>query len=424
MRDNVNIELQGTVKAIANSYGAGAFYGIIRCLDSGLSNASITGAGTIDGNSTNQIANTQASNIFLPVTLNVNISGISSINANGMGIQFVQPSYPTLGATSTGCSIENCFVNNCSNIGIQISHTLFARISNNSVTTCTNNGIDVYGDVGTVVADNGVISIVGNVIGGVLTGVFVETSNRVSVSGNSINGTTYGIKTNRVNGQPNTIAVVGNTIANTQYGVSDSGDNGGILISSNSISLFSVAGVQLGVGSGNVSYVTLINNMFSPSTTTTNIVAVAGTQVSFNIFRQNYLTDASHNSANLIVNTASTTVSCTFELPMNLGTSQPVRITYAPTVTASGGTATITVPANTTGNITIKSTSGGSNYSIWTGVFVSSQAGTAVSQITSTYVVGVNNVASVTASTSTFVITITFAATGSAGVWSGWIDYL
>lgn len=425
MRDNVDIDLQGTVKAISGSYGAGAFYGMVRCLDTGLSNASITGSGTIDGNRANQIANTQASNIFLPVTYNVNISGISCINANGMGIQFVQPSYPTVGATSTACSIENCFVNNCTNIGIQISHTLFARISNNTITTCTNNGIDIYGEAGTSVADNGVISVIGNVIGGVLVGVFVETSNRVSVSGNSINGTTYGVKTNRINGQPNTIAIVGNTIANTQYGVSDTGDSGGILISSNSVSVFTTAGVQLGAGTtGNVSYVTLTNNVFSPSTTTTNIVAIAGSQASFNIFRQNYLTDGSHNSANLIVNTATTTAGCTFELPITLTVIQPVKETYAGGATTSGGTATITVPANKAGKIVIKSTSGGSNYSIWTGVFVSSTTGTAVAVSTSTFVAGQNNVASVTASTSTFVITITFAATGSAGTWSGWAEYL
>ena len=188
LRDNVHLVIDGTIKVKNGSYGAGAFYGAIRSLDIGISNASITGVGIIDGNKANQVASVQCSNIYLTCVFNVVVDGIYSVNANGMGIQLIPPaslpSPPIGGATThTACAVQNCFVNNVTNIGIQISHGLYCNISENRITTCVNNCIDIYGDDGTVSPDNGITSINGNTVGAGLVGVFVETSKRVSEIG-------------------------------------------------------------------------------------------------------------------------------------------------------------------------------------------------------------------------------------------------
>jgi hypothetical protein len=420
---NVNLVIQGTVQVINNCYGAGSFYGAIRSLDSGLSGASITGTGTINGNSSNQTASTQCSNIYLVCSFNVVVDGIYSVNANGMGIQLV----PVTNLTHAACAVQNCFVNNCTNIGIQVSHGLFCTISGNRITTCTNNGIDIYGDNGTTAPNDGVISIANNTVGGALVGIFVETSSRTSVVGNSLDGNSAtGIATNRINGAPFDIVVSGNTISNTPTGISDTGDTGGILISNNFIGSFSGYGLVLGgtaaASSGNISYVNAFGNVFTPSATTTPVIIVGGYQASFNIVRGNYCTDGSHVTADLVVNVATISTGNTLELPVLDTIVQPVRQVFVGTST-SGGTATITIPAGTAGKLVVKSSSGGSNYSIWSGSFVSTGSGAAVASDSSTFVAGQNNITSITASVSTQVLTINFAATGAAGNWNAWMDY-
>lgn len=418
MLDNVHLVIDGTIKVKNNAYGAGAFYGAIRSLDTGLSNASITGVGTINGNKANQTASVQCSNIYLTCSFNVVVDGIYSVNANGMGIQLV----PVTGSTHTACAVQNCFVNNVTNIGIQVSHGLYGNISENRITTCVNNCIDIYGDDGSVSPDNGIMSINGNTVGSGLVGVFVETSKRVSVVGNAIDGCTTGVAVNRINGAPSIISISGNTVSNCATGVSNTGDTGGVLISNNFIN-FTGYGLVLGgtavAVSGNVSYTNAFGNVFSPTSSTAPIIIIGGYQASFNIVRENYYTAT---STALYSNVAAVNVNNTVELPKFDQVVQPIKQIFGG-LSTSGGTATLTLPSDAGGKLVIKSSAGGSNYSVWSGSFVSSGAGAAVNQDSTTYVAGSNNIASVVANPANFTVTITFAATGAGGTWNAWAEY-
>ena len=418
LRDNVDLVIDGTLKVKDNAYGVGAFYGAIRSLDAGLANASITGTGTINGNKANQTASVQCSNIYLTCLFNVVVNNINSVSANGMGIQLV----PVTGSTHTACAVQNCFVNDVTNIGIQVSHGLYCNISENRITTCTNNCIDIYGDDGTASPDNGITSINGNTVGGGLVGVFVETSKRVSVVGNAIDGCTAGIAVNRINGAPAVISISGNTISACATGISNTGDTGGILISNNFIA-FTAYGLVLGgvtvALAGNVSYTNAFGNVFSPATSIIPIIIIGGYQASFNMVRENYYVGT---STALYSNVAAVNVTNTVELPKFDQVIQPVKQLYSGTST-SGGTATLTLPSGAGGKLVIKSSAGGSNFSVYSGSFVSNGTGAAVNQDSTTFVAGSNTIASVTANPANFTVTITFAATGSAGTWNAWIEY-
>jgi hypothetical protein len=425
--DNVHLVIDGTLKVKNSAYGAGAFYGAIRSLDSGLTNASITGLGTVDGNKANQVASAQCNNIYLSCLFNVVVDGIYSVNANGMGIQLVPPaSLPSapVGAvkTHTACAVQNCFVNNVTNIGIQVSHGLYGNISENRITTCTNNCIDIYGDDGTVSPDNGIMSINGNTVGGGLVGVFIETSKRVSVVGNAIDGCTTGVAVNRINGAPAVISISGNTISGCATGISNTGDTGGVLISNNFLA-FTSYGLVLGgttvAVSGNVSYTNAFGNVFSPGSSTAPIIIIGGYQASFNIVRENYYVAT---STALYSNVASVNVNNTVELPKFDQVVQPVKQIYNGTST-SGGTATITVPALSAGKLVIKSSAGGAYYSVWSGSFISNATGVTVAQDSTGFITTGNNIASVAGSAGTLVVTITFAASGSSGTWNAWAEY-
>jgi hypothetical protein len=427
LRDNVHLVIDGTLKVKNSAYGAGAFYGAVRSLDVGISNASITGVGTIDGNKANQVASNQCSNIYLTCIFNVVVDGIYSVNANGMGIQLIPPaSLPSAPvgavATHTACAVQNCFVNNVTNIGIQISHGLYGNISENRITTCVNNCIDIYGDDGTVSPDNGIMSINGNTVGGGLVGVFIETSKRVSVVGNAVDTCTIGIAINRINGAPAVISISGNTVSGCATGISNTGDTGGVLISNNFIN-FTGFGLVLGgttvAVSGNVSYTTAFGNVFAPTTSTAPLIIVGGYQASFNIVRENYYVAT---STALYSNVAAVNVNNTIELPKFDQVVQPVKQVFGGAST-SGGTATLTLPSDAGGKLVIKSSAGGSNHSVWSGSFVSSGTGAAVNQDSTTFVAGSNNIASVVANPANLTVTITFAATGSGGTWNAWAEY-
>jgi hypothetical protein len=427
LRDNVHLVIDGTLKVKNSAYGAGAFYGAIRSLDVGISNASVTGVGTINGNKANQVASNQCSNIYLTCLFNVVIDGIYSVNANGMGIQLIPPaSLPSapVGAvtTHTACAVQNCFVNNVTNIGIQVSHGLYGNISENRITTCTNNCIDIYGDDGTVSPDNGIMSINGNTVGGGLVGVFIETSKRVSVVGNAVDACTIGIAINRINGAPAVISISGNTVSGCATGISNTGDTGGVLISNNFIN-FTAFGLVLGgttvAVAGNVSYTNAFGNIFAPTTSTAPLIIVGGYQASFNIVRENYYVA---NSTVLYSNVAALNVNNTIELPKFDQVIQPVKQVFSG-LSTSGGTATFTVSGSTAGKLVIKSSAGGAWNSVWSGSFVSSATGVAVAQDSTGFIVTGNNIASVVGSAGTLVITITFAASGSGGTWNAWTEY-
>jgi hypothetical protein len=421
-RNNVTLQIDGVIKLKTGVNIGSTLAAVITGPDVGLTNFQITGSGTVDGNVSNVTAS-QTMGIYLPCVDSVTTSNISVINTPYLGVQYVTALPYVAGYAFTNGIITGLTVKNTGSIGIQASHSTHNLvIANNTIDTCGDNCIDVYGNNSTTTADAGVISITGNTCYAGLAGIFPETSANVNVTGNSVYSCTFGVKANRVNGAPRNIAIVGNTFGACATGASVTGDTGGVFITGNTFDKFTSEGIQLG-GSANVSYVVATNNTFNPYATTTNVITITGTVASFNIIRQNYLLDASHNASNLILNTASTSTANTIEPLMNVNDVQPVLKTYTGGASASGGTATITIPSLSAGRLLIKSTAAGSNYSVWTGSFVSSGTGTAVIQDNKTFVAGVNNIASVAASTSTFVITITFAATGSPGTWNAWVEY-
>ena len=421
LKNNVTLQIDGTIKVKANAYGAGAFYGAIRTLDVGASNVKITGTGYIDGNKANQTASVQCNNVYLLAVNNVTIDGISSINANGQGIQITA----VTGSTITDVSVYNTVVKNANGIGIQVSRCGGNLvIADNLVDTTTDNCIDVYNENGTVSPDTGNIAITGNTVISGLTGIFPETTRNCVVSGNSAYNCTTGYAANRINGAPSNLRFTGNIASACATGFAISGDTTGVTVSDNSVELFTAAGVQLGAGAGNVSYVIVKDNTFKANSSTVNIISIVGTTASYLTIRDNFILDAGHNSANLVSNTATTTTFSTIEYPFQIvNRLYPVIQGFRGT-TASGGTNVITVPALKAGKLTIKSSAGGAWHSIWDGVFVSNATIVQIAQQSTTFVAPGNNVSSVTVTGASLDITITWAASGAAGVYDAWIEYL
>jgi len=421
LKNNVVLQIDGTLKVKSNVYGVGAFYGAIRTLDVGVSNVKITGTGFIDGNKANQIASVQCNNIYLIAVSNVTIDGISSINANGQAIQITA----VTGSTITDVSVHNTVVKNANGIGIQVSHCGGNLvIADNLVDTTADNCIDVYNENGTVSPDTGNIAITGNTVISGLTGIFPETTRNCIVSGNSAYNCTAGYASNRINGAPSNLRFTSNIASACATGFAISGDTTGVTVSDNSVELFTAAGVQLGAGAGNVSYIIVKDNTFKASSSTVNIISIVGTTASYLTIRDNFILDAGHNSANLVSNTAASTVFSTIEYPFQIvNRLYPVIQGFRGT-TASGGTSTITVPSLKAGKLTIKSSAGGAWHSIWDGVFVSNATIVQIAQQSSTFVAPGDNVASVTVTGASLVITITWAASGAGGEYDAWIEYL
>jgi hypothetical protein len=421
-KDNVTLQIDGVVKLKTGVNIGSTLASIITGPDAGLTNFQITGSGTVDGNVSNVTAS-QTLGLYLPCVDSVTVTNIRVINTPYLGIQFVTALPYVAGYTFTNGSIIGTTVKNTGSIGIQASHSTHNLIiANNTIDTCGDNCIDVYNENSTITADAGVISITGNTCYAGLVGIFPETSADVNVTGNSVYACTYGVAVNRVNGAPRNLAIVGNTFGACATGASITGDTGGVFLSSNTFDKFTSVGLQLG-GGANVSYVVATNNTFNPYATTTNVITITGSVASFNVVRQNYLLDASHNSANLILNTATTSTANTIEPLMNVNDVQPVLKTYAGGVSASSGTATITVPSLAAGKLVIKSSAGGARYSVWSGSFVSSATGVTVAQDSTGFIATANNIASVVGSAGTLVVTITFAASGAAGTWNAWAEY-
>ena len=417
LKDNVTLQIDGTLKVVNGAYGAGAFFGAIRSLDTGLTNAHITGKGTVDGNVSNQVAGTQASNIYLVCIYNVSVTDIYSNNANGQGIQLV----PVTGNTMTACHVNHTFVNNCTSIGIQVSHSLYSNIIGNTILSCTNNLIDIYGENGTSVPDNGTIVISGNTGGGGLVGTFVETSGKVVVSGNSYDGCVTGVHTNRINGSPGSVEITGNVITNTENGLLFSGDMGGVHAHGNTLNC-TVRCIYMGYG-GNVSDVLVENNFLIPTTTTVNLIEFYANAATFCKILNNFYSSTGHSSSHIVVYTAITTsTGLVVEDPIDVRTTYyPIKNFFSGSGT-SGGTDTIAVPVGFyAARLIIKATSGGGWYSVWSGMIIADGTNTAAIADSTTYIAPGNAIASVAGGASTSV-TITWAATGSGILWNAYLE--
>lgn len=421
LKDNVTLVINGTLKAQNQIYGPGTLSSLIGTLDVGVSNAKITGTGTVDGNRDNQTTSVQCDSIHLRCVYQVKVDGIRVINSNGNGILLTKP---PAGANHDTSAIVNCSVTGCNTIGIQVSHSAVnLLISGNQVTSCVNNCIDVYHENGTTAPDAGVISITGNTVSGGLVGIFPETTANCSVIGNAISSCTYaGIATNRVNGAPANIVISGNNIRACPTGIIGSGDTKGVLICTNTISGFTSSGIEL-QGLTVASYV-VQGNLLIPNTTTTPIISLNGTTFVWNQIVNNTCADPSHNQAYGIVYTGVATFSSSSTIEPIIYNNQirPVKNVGIGS-TSSGGTLVITAPAQSAGKLLIKSSSSGSWNSVWSGSFTASTR-VAVAQESSTFTTPGNNVASVVGSATTTDITVTWAATGSGGNYQYWIEYI
>lgn len=267
MRSGVRLYGTGTLKALPNLYGAGAYFRIIGS-DRGarISNVILEGFG-LDGNRNNQVASTQCSNIVLEVSNNIRVEGVRSVEANGNGMM-IRGRYPD---TATNIRISNCYVYGCNSIGIQSSQFNGLVIADNTVDTTANNCIDVYGDTGVSGSvSNGVnFSITGNTVrNSEVCGIFPETVANGVVSGNSIYNCREGIHINRIRSVPKNIVVSSNSIyGSADAGIWISGDMQGINIFGNTVSdwLVGTAAIKLGTSSGNVSNVYIHGNVFNPT---------------------------------------------------------------------------------------------------------------------------------------------------------------
>ena len=494
LKDNVTLVVDGTIKALSGIYGAGTLSALVKSLDTGLTNARITGTGTIDGNnisttfgtagnttigspiitftasatpvvgqyihdagnylgtlfplgttilsiqsgtqvtlSANALATTsgktfvqstqlpsqQCDNVYLRAIYQVMVDGIKSVNANGNGILITKVN---AGANHVDTAILATTVANCTSIGIQCSHSAANLIiSHNRVTSCENNCIDVYDENGTVTPDPGIISIIGNAVAGGLVGIFPETTANCSVVGNTIGSCAYaGISTNRVNGAPSNIVISGNNIWGSPNGIIGSGDTGGVLITGNTVAAFTATGILLtGI---TVSSYTVHGNTFIPAATTTPVISLNGTTFVWNQIFNNVCEDASHDVTKGIVLVAGTIGANTIEPIIYSVSIRPVK-NWGSGNSTSGGSSGITVPASTAGKLIIKSGAGGAWNSVWSGSFVSDATQVKVAQESSTFTAPGNDVASVTVTGASLVITVNWTASGSAGNYNYWIEY-
>lgn len=270
----INLVGNGTLTVFDNAYGAGAFYRIIGS-DRGaaVSDVSIKGI-TLDGNSSNQISSVQCSNLVLEAANNILINGIRSINANGNGIMI----RGIIGNPMTNVRIVNNYVYNCTSIGIQSSQFNGLVISGNTVDKTSNNCIDIYGDTNVSASkSNGVnFSIIGNTVrNSSIAGIFPETVANGTIVGNSIYNCPEGIHVNRIRSIPKNIIISSNSIYSSSVaGIWISGDMEGINIVGNSIFDFSNVAIQFGTSNGNVSNISMRNNLFIPSSSTNVVLKI------------------------------------------------------------------------------------------------------------------------------------------------------
>ena len=347
---NVNLVVYGTVKVKDAVYGAGALYGAIRSLDAGISNASITGSGTIDGNYANQVASLQCSNIMLNSCVSgITVSGIRSINANGIGIQIVG----TTATPAANIKIVNTYVQNARNIGIQVSQFNGLLIDGNYVEGSVDNCIDIYGDNGTTTPTGGNFRITNNHTKGGTVGIFHETIKNGVTANNVIDSaTSIGVCLNRINGQPSGITITDNIISNCPKGARVTGDTGGILICKNFFTGFTSYGVSFQEGgSGSTSYVDVRDNFFTPANNTTNIVQGNGATTPFNKVMDNTVNSNGITAAylySLVTGTANGTVIGGFRVfPYQVGQllNDYTSGTFTPTIigSTSAGTQAYTI---------------------------------------------------------------------------------
>lgn len=121
----------------------------------------------------------------------------------------------------TDFAVEGCSVLTAGDIGIQVGAGQRGRIASNLVRDCADNAVDIYGDTGTTGDPNAAdITVTGNVLEDSRCGVFLETTDRCTVVGNSIVACTEsGVQVNRINSECRSNVIAGNAIRVATNGI-------------------------------------------------------------------------------------------------------------------------------------------------------------------------------------------------------------
>lgn len=263
LKDNIIIDGTGTIKLLNSQYGRGAFFRVLSSYRESerLKFVDILNI-VVDGNSGNQIKNVQASNILLEAKEDIIISGVSSVNSNGNGIQVRGGNEASTAVRNV--TVKNCRVKNCSKIGIQIAQFDTLIIEGNDVSFCADNAIDIYGDMGkgTSPQVNGnKFNIFNNKLSACLNGVFPETVANGQIYNNEINEMKEsGVHINRIHGLPANIITRNNNISNVRFGVSVTGSMKNIVFIKNNFSNVTSSFISLGGGGGDCSNVFFEHN--------------------------------------------------------------------------------------------------------------------------------------------------------------------
>jgi hypothetical protein len=403
------------LKVKPNAYGAGALYGLVR--SNYTSDIEIYNI-KFDGNKANQVASTQCSNIFLHGMDNVNIHDCFSINANGQSIQVVGKATDPIDFLY----IENNIIDTATSIGIQVSHCNNPVVENNIVIGCTNNAIDIYNEDGDTVVSGKGGSIVGNTTKNSLTGVFIETSSLINVTGNTIeNCSSSGIHINRINGVPYNSNVNNNIISGGTRSIRISGVGSGNLISNNVCTGFTEAPILL-YGSS-CSGVTIKDNTFSFNSATQPFVEISNTALSnVQVVNNRCNTLFGGNDYRVLVTGVVSSTATFIQKPIRIDTIvQKDFLSGAPSIN-NGQTLTIPLRDNATGTLQLWGTSGGSWYSTATYTVFSGGGTAKVKKINDDFTAPGQLFGAVTVSGLTLSIPTT--ATGSGGNVKYFLEYL
>lgn len=279
IRDGVRLRgdsLSATIKLEDSAFGPGAYGRVITSLgdsggETGLINSGLYNF-TIDGNSSNQIASVQYSNILLEASANVSVENVRSINSNGQGIMLRGQT----SALAAAIKVLGCSVGGATGIGIQCSQFAGCIITHNYVDGCDNNAIDIYGDNGTSTSSTHNWVIANNVCRNSLTGIFPETVRDGIVANNTILNCTYGVHVNRINGDPENISIRGNNAQNCTIAYWHTGDNTMVVWAENEARNCET-GLKAGnTTAGNASGCIAYNNVFQECTTALNVTCNNG----------------------------------------------------------------------------------------------------------------------------------------------------
>lgn len=297
------------LKLTDSAFGPGAFVRVIMTDDETYVDDITVSDLTIDGNRANQLAGNNGGNIVTGPGRRTRIFNIHSKGATGQGIQ-VANSEANPGEDQ---SITDCYVSDCSYIGIQAAQFRHIQISGNQVRGCVDNGIDVYGNKGAETTAQGRQFIVtNNHITSCSSGVFLETVRSGICAHNTVDTCTTGIYCNRINGEPKDLSITDNLVTGCATGFGATGNNNNITINRNLFSGFTVAGCMFGglVGGGGAdsTYITASDNILVPATATTPLFITGGNLAAFILVKGTVVNYDGFNSAYRFVQNATTHV--------------------------------------------------------------------------------------------------------------------